>query len=154
MEAAYSSGVLGDWYATLLHTRRGHFVLAISGVTLLPIVVSGRDLRLFPARIASTLAEVLACYGVPAEAIERECAAMSEVHYARTDDRSTVGVLTEIQRLLHWDLDDSPAATLAERSLQLAQTPIVARNMFPDQETSRLFGVLSPRHRKSDPVES
>lgn len=86
-----SSNALGDWYATLLRMKRGHFVLGIARNTLLPIVVSGRDLRTFPERLATTLAEVLAAYGVRAEAIERECAAMSEVQYARTDDRSTVG---------------------------------------------------------------
>jgi len=40
-----STTVLGDWYATLLHMRRGQFVLAIARVTLQPVVVTGRDLR-------------------------------------------------------------------------------------------------------------
>jgi hypothetical protein len=132
---------LGEWYATLLHTRRGQYVLAMARSTLLPIVVTGRDVRSFPARVASTLAEVLAAYGVPVEIIERECAAMSDVQYAPTDDRSNVGVLTELQRLLHGDLDYLPNATLTELSLRLAQTPIVARNVFPEDETCQLFGV-------------
>lgn len=145
-----STGMLGDWYATLLHTRRGQFVLSMSRATLLPIVVAGRDLRSFPERIVSTLAEVLAAYGVPAHSIERECAAMSDVVYARTDDRSNVGVLTELQRLLHGDLEYFPDATLTELSLRLAQTPIVARHVFPEDETCRLFGVPSPRHREKE----
>jgi hypothetical protein len=141
---------LGEWYATLLHTRRGQFVLAMARSTLLPVVVTGRDLRTFPTRVASTLAEVLAAYGVPVELIERECAAMSDVQYARTDDRSNVGVLTELQRLLHGDLEYLPTATLTELSLRLAQTPIVARNVFPEDETCRLFGVPLPRHREKE----
>lgn len=145
-----SSNALGDWYATLLRMKRGHFVLGIARKTLLPIVVSGRELRTFPERLATTLAEVLAAYGVGADAIERECAAMSEVQYARTDDRSTVGVLTEFQRLLHGDLEYFPTATLTELSLRLAQTPIVARNAFPEDETCRLFGVPLPRHREKE----
>lgn len=145
-----STGLLGDWYATLLHTRRGQFVLAMSRATLLPIVVTGRDLRSFPARVERTLAEVLASYGVPVDLIDRECGAMSEVSYARTDDRSNVGVLTELQRLLHGDLDYLPNATLTELSLHVAQTPIVARNVFPDKETCRLFGVPPPRHRERE----
>jgi len=145
-----STGVLGDWYASLLHTRRGHFVLAMSRASLLPIVVTGRELRSFPSRVASTLAEVLAAYGVRADSIERECAAMSGVEYARTDDRSNVGVLTEMQRLLHGDLDYLPNATLTELSLRLAQTPIVARHVFPENETCRLFGVPPPRHREKE----
>ena len=151
VEASHaSSNALGDWYATLLHTRRGQFVLAMARETLLPVAVTGRDLRTFPARVATTLAEVLASYGVPAEVIERECAAMSEVQYARTDDRSNVGVLTELQRLLHGDLDYFPNATLTELSLRLAQTPIVARHVFPEDATCRLFGVPRPRDRTKE----
>jgi hypothetical protein len=149
-EPSRSSTSLGDWYATLLHTRRGQFVLAMASETLLPIVVSGRELRSFPARIATTLAEVLASYGVPADAIERECAAMTEVQYARTADRSTVGVLTEFQQLLHWDLDERPNRTLTEESLRLAQILIVARDVFPEDATCKLFGVLRPRDRKRE----
>lgn len=69
---------------------------------------------------------------------------MSEVQYARTDDRSNVGVLTELQRLLHYDLDEMPQPSLRELSLRLAKTPIVARNLFPADETCRLFGVPRP----------
>lgn len=139
-----STTVLGDWYATLLHTRRGQFVLAISRVTLQPIVVTGRDLRTFPVRLAAGVAEVLATYGVPSDAIERERFAMAAVQYARTDDRSNVGVLTELQRLLHYDLDELPGVSMTELSLRLAQTPIVARNVFPVNETCRVFGVAPP----------
>ena len=134
----------------MLRSKRGQFVLGIARETLLPIVVSGRELRTFPERLASTLRDVLAVYGVGAEVIERECAAMSEVQYARTDDRSTVGVLTELQRLLHGDLEYFPDATLTELSLRLAETPIVARDLFPDDATCRLFGVPTPQHRKHE----
>ena len=141
-----STTVLGDWYVTLLHTRRGQFVLAVSRVTLQPIVVTGRDLRSFPVRLAAGVAEVLATYGVPDDAIERERFAMSAVQYARTDDRSNVGVLTELQRLLHYALDELPGVSMKELSLRLAQTPIVARNVFPVNETCRVFGVDPPAH--------
>jgi hypothetical protein len=94
--APASSNALGDWYATLLRTKRGHYVLAIARNTLLPIVVSGRELRAFPERLAIALAEVLAAYGVPAESIGRDCAAMSEVQYARdrnAPDRRVLAML-------------------------------------------------------------
>jgi len=149
-EPRASSNALGDWYATVLRSKRGQFVLGIARETLLPIVVSGRELRAFPERLASTVREVLTAYGVGAELIERECAAMSEVQYARTDDRSTVGVLTELQRLLHGDLEYHPNATLTELSLRLAETPIVARDLFPDDATCRMFGVPTPQHRKHE----
>ena len=142
-----STTILGDWYATLVHTRRGQFVLAMARRTLLPIVVTGRDLRAFPSRVTSSLAEVLAVYGVPVDVIERECAAMSDTRYAKSDSRSNVGVLTEFQRLLPDHLDDVPAVTLVQVSLRLAETPIVSRHVFPDEETCRLFDVPVPRAR-------
>jgi Domain of unknown function (DUF6933) len=145
-----SSNALGDWYATLLRSKRGQFVLAVARETLLPIVVSGRELRTFPERLASTLGDVLAVYGVGAGVIEHECAAMSEVTYARTDDRSTVGVLTELQRLLHGDLEYFPNAALTDLSLRLAHTPVVARNVFPDDATCRLFGVAARNDRRHE----
>jgi hypothetical protein len=149
-EPRASSNALGDWYATVLRSKRGQFVLGIARETLLPIVVSGRELRTFPERLESTLGEVLTVCGVGAEVIERECAAMSEVHYARTDDRSTVGVLTELQRLLRGDLEYFPNATLTELSLRLAETPIIARDVFPGDATCRLFGVPLRKHRTHD----
>ena len=98
-------------------------------------------------RLVSSLAEVLASLGVPADAIERECAEMSSVQLARTDDRRTVGNLVELQRSLRYHLEDGTTMSLTELSLHLAETPLVAAKIFPDRDTCRLFGVLSPRRR-------
>jgi hypothetical protein len=136
-----STGLLGDWYATTLHVRH-LYVLAVARATLLPIVVTGRDLRSFPERMTSTLAEVLEAYALPAETIARECAAMTPVRYARTDDRSTVGVLVEFGRLLEAELLARPTASPTALSLRLADTPIVARDAWPGQDTRRAFGAV------------
>ena len=138
-DAGPSTGLLGDWYATAVRSRHV-YVLAVARATLLPIVVTGRDVRSFPDRLTRGLAEVLGAYEIPSEIIERECAAMTSVRYARTDDRSTVGVLVEFGRLLEAELVARPAASLTELSLRLAETPIVARNAWPGEATRRLFG--------------
>jgi len=140
-----STSRLGDWYATLIRTRRGHFVLAMARETLLPVVVTGRDLRALPKRLVEQVAAMLESYGVPADAVASERDAMRDVVYARTDDRSNVGLLTEFQRLLAFDLSDSPELSLLDLSLRLAWTPIVARNTFPVDATCKLFGVEPPR---------
>lgn len=92
-------------------------------------------------RHAAGVAEVLATYGVPSYAIERERFAMSAVQYARTDDRSNVGVLTAPAPASLYDL---PRISMMELPLRLARTPIVARNLFPVIETCRVFGVAPP----------
>lgn len=140
-----SSSRLGDWYATLVRTRRGHFVLAMARATLLPVVVTGRDLRTLPERLSQQVSAMLGSYGVPAEAVEREREAMRDVVYTRTDDRSNVGVLTEFQRLLSYDFAAPQEPTLLDLSLRLAWTPIVARNTFPVDATCRVFGIEAPR---------
>lgn len=113
--------------------------------TLLPVVVTGRDMRMFPNRLADQVSAMLESYGVPAEAIEREREAMRDVVYTRTDDRSNVGVLNEFQRLLSFDLSEPSGSSLIDLSLRLAWTPIVARKTFPADATCKLFGVESPR---------
>jgi len=111
---------------------------------LLPVVLLGRDLGSLPTRLAAGVAEVLTALGVPPADAEQEQVAMANVRYARTDDRSTVGVLTELQRLLKFDLDEQREATLLDLSLRLAEVPIVARDVFPDRATCELFGIAPP----------
>jgi hypothetical protein len=134
--------VLGDWFATMIQVRRGRFVLAISGVTLLPVIVVGREPAGLRARLADAVADVLLELDIHRDAIERERLAMAEATYARTNDRSTVGVLTDFQRLLRYDLEDAPNTGLLERSLRFAETPIVARSLTPDRATRALFGAI------------
>lgn len=107
--------------------------------------MTGRDLRTFPDRLGERVAAMLESYGVRAEAVAREREAMRDVIYTRTDDRSNVGVLTEFQRLLSYDLSEPSELSLLDLSLRLAWTPIVARKTFPVASTCRLFGVEPPR---------
>ena len=113
--------------------------------TLLPAVITGRDVRTFPDRLAAQVVAMLEAYGVPAEAVAREREAMRDVVYAGTDDRSNVGVLTEFQRLLTFDPSELSELSLLDLSLRLAATPIVARDTFPVDATCKLFGVEPPR---------
>lgn len=113
--------------------------------TLLPVVVTGRDLRAFPDRLVDQVSAMLESYAVPAEVVAREREAMRDVVFKRTDDRSNVGVLTEFQRLLAFDLAEESGLTPLDLSLRLAYTPIVARNTFPINATCKLFGVERPR---------
>ena len=124
--------------------------------TLLPVVVTGRDAGTFLDRLSAQVAGMLQSYGVPAEAIERERAAMRDAVYTRTDDRSNVGVLTEFQRLLAFDFSEPTELSLQDLSLRLAWTPIVARNASPVRATCQLFGVEPPRRdwwqQRAEPV--
>src|SRR3954465_14254801 len=84
---------LGDWYLSILRMRGGHFILAIAESTLLPVVLPARELKTLAARLPGAVGDVLSSLGIASEPIEAELAAMSDVRYARTNNRSTVGVL-------------------------------------------------------------
>lgn len=120
-------------------------MLAMGRETLLPVVVTGRDLRGLPDRLTGQVVAMLESYGVPADAVAREREALRDVVYTQADDRSNVGVLTEFQRLLAFDLAEQSELSLLDLSLRLAWTPIVARNTFPVDATCKLFGVEPPR---------
>ena|SRR5947209_13722005 len=138
---AASTTALGDWYGTVLRMRHGHFVLAVAGATLLPVVVPARKLKTLPHRLKAAVGAVLASLTVSNSAVEREVAAMTDMRYARTDNRSSVGVLLNLEQSLRFRLEDDLAFDIVEVSRWLAETPITARNTFPDQATCRLFGV-------------
>ena len=140
-----STTALGDWYGTVLRMRQGHFVLAVAGATLLPVVLPAREPRTLPQRLVAAVSAVLTSFRVPVPAVEREVGAMAEMRYARTDNRSTVGVLMNLEQSLRFRLEDDPTFDIVEISRWLAETPITARNTFPDHATCRLFGVAPPR---------
>lgn len=142
-----STTALGDWYATLVRVRHSTWVLAIAEKTCLPIVVTGRELRTFPHRMTETLVELLAELGVSSEAVDRERAQMSEITFARTNSRSHLGVLNTFQYSLQLALDEKPSWNLLEASRWLAETPIIARDLFPDIATCELFGAPRPDRR-------
>ena len=146
-----STTVTGDWFANILHTRKGRYVLAISSVSLLPVVVHGRDLPSLPQRIADTAAEVLGELGVPNHAIERERSAMDQVAFAGTNDRSTLGVLNDLMFQLTCYLEQGhPTDRLVTLSFRLSETPIVARDLFPDHRTREIFGLPGRQRVRCD----
>ena len=54
--------VLGDWYATLLHSRPQQLVLCVSERSLLPVVLAAKDARSLPQRLAEAVPVMLAEY--------------------------------------------------------------------------------------------
>lgn len=130
---------LGDWFATLVDVQDKYLVLAVSCATLLPVVVSANSPTKLAVQLVPAVEKVLLALGVGRTDVEQECAAMADVAIAKTNDRSTLGVMNDLAFMLtHFIKHDRSNLTLAVR---LAGTPIVARKTFPDQATRRLFGV-------------
>jgi hypothetical protein len=136
-EAAASSTVLGDWYANYVILQRRHLLICCSERSLLPVVLSARQLSTFPERFRLSVESILTEIGVPRASVMSELDAMHDVVIAKTNNRSVVGVLMEYVRLA--DGDEREPHDL---SLRLADTPIFASRpvaVWPINETLELF---------------
>jgi hypothetical protein len=87
---------LGDWYANLLFTRRGQFILCVSQRTLLPIIVPARDAKSLLARLRDALPRVLSAIGVNPAVIDHELAEMAEGCFAKTANRTVLGLMNDL----------------------------------------------------------
>jgi len=137
--------VLGDWFATFARYGRRQLLIAMSGKTLLPIVLDVAPARELVPCLSIELMKVLVTLGAPDDAINAELAKMTEVTIAKTNDRRVVGSLTEFQRLAETTVVRGQGPTAASR--YLAHTPCRAGSkdcISPDTETLVAFGV--PRH--------
>ena len=85
---------LGDWYATALFWRP-QLALLVNERTLLPALLPLAPASTLPERIAPAVAQVLLLHGVGRDFVEREVAAMAEVRFAKTANRSVVGTMNE-----------------------------------------------------------
>ena len=131
--------VLGDWYANILFTRCGHYLLLLSERSRLPVLLSARDLHSFEHRFLQTLPEVLGEIGVPSHQIDRELRLMEPFYFGKTADRSVLGTLNDFGFLaMRWL---SPGdLSLFEVNLRLVRTPCrPLRSKFPDKETRSLL---------------
>jgi len=130
---------LGDWYANILFTRAGHYLLLLSERSRLPILLSARDLRSFERRFLQTLPEVLGAIGIPSPQVDRELNAMQPFSYGKTANRSVLGSLTDFGYLAK-DWLAPGDLSVYDVNLRLTRVPCLPlKSKFPDKETRSLF---------------
>jgi hypothetical protein len=130
---------LGDWYANILFTRSGHYVIVESERSRLPVLVSARDLPNFPSRFLQTLSEVLDDLGVPTHQIEREVEAMHPLHFGKTMNKSVLGTLNDHAFLAKLWLAPGDLS-IYDVTLRLAEVPCQPlESKFPYKETRKLL---------------
>jgi hypothetical protein len=111
---AESLSKLGNWYATAL------FVCAR---TLLPILVPLAPAAELAPRFPIYLFDVLSCLGMPPEFIDKELAHMNQVRYAKTANRSVVGVMNQFVFMAEGYGVYHDTQNLLALSLKLADVP-------------------------------
>jgi hypothetical protein len=132
--------VFGDWFANILYTRQGHFVLLVSERSLLPVLTTARDLDNLVPRFMRQLDDVLSALSVRQELIDRELSRMEPLYFGRTNSRSVLGTMNDFVQMFKYMLPDGQDLTLLDWSLQLAKAPCGPIDMErPNRLTRRLL---------------
>jgi hypothetical protein len=142
-EPPKSTTRLGDWYANVLVIRRQHVVLAVSGVTLLPVLVPAAPYKTMIPRIAEAAGQILRALKIAEDKIAAEEEAMREAIMSTTNDRRVLGSMTDFANMLEAYLDER---SLTDVALHLAEAPCSPLGMnSPREATLALFSTPSLR---------
>jgi hypothetical protein len=137
---AVATTVLGDWYANIVFERPEQLVVCISERTLLPVIVTAKDFKGLPGRIAAAAEKMLKAIGISDEDIADEIVAMQQSYIAKTIDRRVLGSLNDFV----YHVQDGTASwrqdTLHDRAFRLAHLPCaVLQFAYPSEATLAAF---------------
>ena len=116
--------------------------LLVNERTLLPVVLPLAPAATLVKRFPAALEEVLQALDLPAEFIRAEIDGMKEVVYAKTANRSVVGMMNEFTFLAERDRVTHGVVDPLALSLQLAQVPcgpLLKGSVFPDKAVRAVF---------------
>ena len=115
--------ILGDWFANIIYTRHGHYVLLVSERSLLPILTTARNLDNLVPRFMRQLDDVLLTLGVRRDLIDRELSLMEPLYFGRTNSRSVLGTMNDFVVSFKYELSIGSDHSPLDWSLRLAMTP-------------------------------
>jgi hypothetical protein len=140
IEVGSSTTSLGSWYATVLQWKP-QIAMLVNERTLLPVLMPLAPTANMAARFPGVLADVLAAHGIPRSFIESELSQMQVVKYAKTLNRSVVGIMTQFAYLAEGYRAYDTMSDLIALSLKLAHTPcspLYHGPVFPDRALKEL----------------
>ena len=146
--APVSAGILSNWYATALFWKP-QLALFVHEETLLPVLMPLAPTSSLAERFPAYLATMLNAIGVDASFIAVHVAAMGEVQYAKTSNRSVLGIMNQFSYLAEGYRDYLQTTDLLELSLKLAHvpcSPLYKRETFPDRELHRWITDKNQNH--------
>lgn len=115
--------------------------LVVNERTLLPVLLPLAPAATLAQRFPVALRDVLRALDMPAQFIDSEIDGMSEVVYAKTANRSVLGVMNEFAYLAEGYRDQSGSIDPVALSLKLAGTPcgpLYKGAVFPDKALREL----------------
>ncbi|MEA2024533.1 MAG: hypothetical protein U9N79_09625 [Actinomycetota bacterium] len=135
--------ILGNWYANALFWKP-QVALLVNERALLPVLMPLAPANTLSDRFPEALERVLKALGVSPAFIEAEVAAMADARYAKTANRSVIGIMNEFKYLAevyrsHRGLDDLVAVELSRTPCG----PLYTRQVSPDRELDALVAAWS-----------
>jgi hypothetical protein len=115
--------------------------LLVNEKTLLPVLMPLAPATDLAVRFPAHLAAVLAAHGMPQQFIAHELALMNEVQYAKTSNRSVVGIMNQFTYLADGYCEYMEMKDLLALSMKLSETPcspLYKSATSPDRELQRL----------------
>jgi hypothetical protein len=135
IEVGNSTTKLGNWYATFSPWKT-QIAMFVNERTLFPVLMPLAPATTLAARFPGVLADILAANEIPPSFIESEVSQMQVVKYAKTQNRSVVGIMTEFAYLAKGYRAYEKMRDLMALSLKLAHTPcspLYKGPVFPDR---------------------
>lgn len=135
-----SDTALGNWYATVLFWKP-QVALLVSERTLLPVLMPLAPAATLARRFPAQLALVLKEHSAPSEFIAQELWRMGRVQYAKTANRSVVGILNEFVRQAEFWLaayaykkgDDDDLLAISAKLAETPCSPLYKGPISPDK---------------------
>jgi hypothetical protein len=132
---------LGNWYATALFWKP-QVALLINERTLLPVLMPLAPVAELALRFPEHLASVLFAHGAPHALVEHELTAMLDFQYAKTSNRSLLGMLNQFKYLVEGYRNYNQTTDLLWLSMKLSETPcspLYKKAISPNRELRRLI---------------
>ena len=140
------STALGNWYATALFWKP-RVALFVNEATLLPVLVPLAPAKTLVDRFPAHVEAVLNALGIDPRFVASEVAVTGDARWAKTANRSVVGIMNEFSFLAEMDRADERGEELVRMAVRLAGTPcspLYKRHTFPDRELQALVASRLP----------
>lgn len=140
------STALGNWYATALFWKP-QVALFVNEATLVPVLLPLAPARSLADRFPAQLEAVLNALGADPRFVAAEIGATTDARWAKTANRSIVGMMNEFSFLAEADRAHERSEDLVSMSVRLAGTPcspLYKRHTFPDRELAALVASHLP----------
>jgi len=139
---------LGNWFGTVLFWRP-QLALVVNEQTLFPVLMPLAPAASLLDRFPDAFGQTLATIGVERRFIDAELAEMVEGRWAKTANRSVIGIMNEFSFLATESRRRRGDADPIEVALWLAQTPcgpLYQRHISPDRELAAAVASWSADH--------